>query len=64
MLPNNLRLTVRDGTGAAEVIGFGFGGEAEAARRAARCALLFTPLRNEWNGVQRIQLKLKGLRLL
>ena len=39
------------------------GGEAEAVRRAGRCALLFVPSRNEWNGATRLQLKLKGLRL-
>jgi single-stranded-DNA-specific exonuclease len=58
----HLRLTVRDATGTAEVIGFGHGGEADAARRSGRCALLFTPSHNEWNGTRRIQLKLKGLR--
>jgi len=59
----HLRLTVGDGTGCAEAIGFGFGGQADAMRRAGQCALLFTPTRNEWNGTARIQLKLKGLRL-
>jgi single-stranded-DNA-specific exonuclease len=59
----HLRLTVRDETGAAEAIGFGFGAQAEAVRRAGRCAMLFVPARNEWNGTSRIQLKLKGLRL-
>jgi single-stranded-DNA-specific exonuclease len=59
----HLKLTVRDETGHAEAIGFGMGGEAEALRRAGRCALLFVPSRNEWNGTTRVQLKLKGLRL-
>lgn len=59
----HLRLALRDATGGAEAIGFGFGGEAEAVRQAGRCALLFVPGRNEWNGTSRIQIKLKGLRL-
>jgi len=59
----HLRISVRDPSGHAEAIGFGMGGEAEAVRRAGRCALLFVPARNEWNGTSRIQLKLKGLRL-
>ena len=59
----HLRLTVRDGTGSAEVIGFGFGDQAAAVRRAGVAALAFAPTRNEWNGTSRIQLKLKGLRL-
>ncbi len=58
----HLRLTLRDGTGAAEAIGFGLGGEAAAVRRAGRCAALAVPTRNEWNGTVRLQLKLKGLR--
>lgn len=59
----HLRLSVRDGTGAAEAIGFGLGGEADAVRRAGACALTFVPIRNEWNGVVRVQLKLKGVQL-
>jgi single-stranded-DNA-specific exonuclease len=59
----HLRISVRDPSGHAEAIGFGMGGEAAAVRRAGRCALLFVPARNEWNGTSRIQLKLKGLRL-
>jgi len=59
----HLRLTVDDGTGGAEAIGFGFGPQVEAVRRAGRCALLFVPTRDEWNGTARIQLKIKGLRL-
>jgi single-stranded-DNA-specific exonuclease len=59
----HLRLNLRDATGSAEAIGFGFGPQAEAVRRAGQCALLFTPTRNEWNGTTRIQLKFKGLKL-
>lgn len=59
----HLRLALRDDTGTAEAIGFGFGPQADAVRRAGRCALLFTPTRNEWNGTARVQLKLKGLKL-
>ncbi|MEK7824006.1 MAG: single-stranded-DNA-specific exonuclease RecJ [Candidatus Eisenbacteria bacterium] len=59
----HLRLSVRDRTGSAEAIGFGLGGQADAVRRAGACALAFVPTRNEWNGVSRIQLKLKGVQL-
>jgi len=59
----HLRLSVRDGTGKAEAIGFGLGGQAEAVQRARACALAFVPTRNEWNGTSRIQLKVKGIRL-
>jgi single-stranded-DNA-specific exonuclease len=59
----HLRLTLRDDGGRAEAIGFGFGPQADAVRRAGRCAALVVPGRNEWNGTTRIQLKLKGLRL-
>ena len=59
----HLRLTVRDDTGSAEAIGFGFGAQAASIRRAGRCAMLFVPTRNEWNGTSRVQLKLKALRL-
>ena len=59
----HLRLTVSDGTGGAEAIGFGFGDQAAAIRNAGRCALLCVPTRSEWNGAMRLQLKLKGLRL-
>ncbi len=59
----HLRLAVRDETGSAEAIGFGFGPQAEAVRRAGKCALLFVPTLNEWNGTSRIQLKLKSLKL-
>jgi single-stranded-DNA-specific exonuclease len=59
----HLRLSVRDRTGRAEAIGFGLGSLADAVRRAGACALAFVPTRNEWNGVSRIQLKLKGVQL-
>jgi len=57
----HLRLTVRDDSGRAEAIGFGMGGQADAVRRSGTCALAFVPTRNEWNGVARLQLKLKGI---
>ena len=59
----HLRLSVRDRTGAAEAIGFGLGDQADGVRRAGACALAFVPTRNEWNGVSRVQLKLKGVQL-
>jgi single-stranded-DNA-specific exonuclease len=59
----HLRLSVRDSSGTAEAIGFGFGGQTDAVRRAASCGIAFVPTRNQWNGASRIQLKLKGVRL-
>ncbi len=58
----HLRLTVRDGTGTAEAIGFGLGERAAALGRAGRCDLAFIPSLNEWMGETRIQLKVKGVR--
>ena len=57
----HLRLSVRDATGTAEAIGFGLGARAERVRAAGACALAFVPMRNEWNGVARVQLKLKDV---
>ena len=57
----HLRLSVRDATGTAEAIGFGLGAQAEKVRAAGACALAFVPMRNEWNGVARVQLKLKDV---
>ncbi len=59
----HLRLTLRDGTGSAEAIGFGFGGQAGAVLGAGRCRLAFVPCRNEWMGETRVQLRVKGVRL-
>lgn len=59
----HLRLRVRDGTGSAEAIGFGLGGRADEVRRARRCSLAFVPSRNEWMGEQRVQLRVKGVRV-
>jgi single-stranded-DNA-specific exonuclease len=59
----HLRLTVRDGTGDAQAIGFGLGEQAVAVARAGRCDVAFVPTRNEWMGETRLQLKVKGVRL-
>jgi len=59
----HLRLRLRDGTGSAEAIGFGLGGRAEEVREARRCSLAFVPTRNEWLGEDRVQLKVKGVRV-
>ncbi|HTM57681.1 MAG TPA: single-stranded-DNA-specific exonuclease RecJ [Candidatus Udaeobacter sp.] len=59
----HLRLTLRDGTGRAEAIGFGLGDQAGAVARAGRCDVAFMPTRNEWMGQTRIQLKVRGVRL-
>ena len=59
----HLRLSVRDGTGSAEAIGFGLGARAEEVGRAGRCTLAFVPTRNEWMGETRLQLKVRGVRV-
>ena len=59
----HLRLTVRDGTGTAEAIGFGLGDRTREVAAARRCELAFIPVRNEWMGETRIQLKVKGVRV-
>ena len=58
----HLRLSLRDGTGRAEAIGFGFGDQAPRLPRGTRCEAVFTPIRNDWQGDTRVQLKLKGVR--
>ena len=59
----HLRLQVHDATGSAEAIGFGLGERASGLERGCRCALAFTPIRNEWMGETRVQLKVKGVRV-
>jgi single-stranded-DNA-specific exonuclease len=56
------RLRVRDHTGLHEAIGFGYGDHAAELARAGRCDAAFVPSRHEWQGVPRVQLKLKGIR--
>lgn len=58
----HLRLGLRDNTGRAEAIGFGFGDQAPRLPRGTRCEAVFTPIRNDWQGDTRVQLKLKGVR--
>jgi single-stranded-DNA-specific exonuclease len=58
----HLRMSLRDGTGSAEAIGFGLGGRAGEIALARRCDAVFVPSRNEWQGQTRVQLKLKGVR--
>jgi single-stranded-DNA-specific exonuclease len=60
----HLRLRVRDASGAAEAIGFGFGEHAERLRGARACDVAFVPVRNEWMGEVRVQLRLKDVRPL
>jgi single-stranded-DNA-specific exonuclease len=57
----HLRLRVHDATGQAEAVGFGLGGRAQEVRGARRCALAFWPMRNEWRGETRVQLKVKEM---
>ncbi|HEY6867325.1 MAG TPA: single-stranded-DNA-specific exonuclease RecJ [Candidatus Eisenbacteria bacterium] len=59
----HLRLRVRDATGEAEAIGFGLGERAREVAAAGRCALAFVPVRNDWMGTTRVQLKVKGVRV-
>jgi single-stranded-DNA-specific exonuclease len=65
----HLKLRVRDGSGVAEVIGFGMGERCAEVRKTGTCSLAFVPTRNEWMGETRVQLKIhtdgqaKGLRL-
>jgi single-stranded-DNA-specific exonuclease len=58
----HLRLQVRDATGGAEAIGFGFGDRLREVTATGVCDLAFVPSRNEWMGESRVQLKLKGAR--
>ncbi len=57
----HLRLQVHDATGGAEAVGFGLGARAREVRGAARCALAIWPMRNEWRGETRVQLKVKEM---
>jgi len=59
----HLKLTLRDGSGSAEAIGFGLGTSSAGIARGATCDLAFVPTRNEWMGQTRLQLKVKGVRL-
>jgi hypothetical protein len=58
-----MRLGVRDASGAAEAIGFGLGERVREVAAARRCELAFVPVRNEWLGQTRVQLKVKGVRV-
>ena len=57
----HLRLAVRDASGKAEAIGFGLGDRAREIAGTRRCELAFLPVRNEWMGETRVQLKVKGV---
>ena len=59
----HLRLAVRDATGTAEAIGFGLGAMSGEVGRSKVVDLAFVPVRNEWMGETRIQLKVKGVRV-
>jgi single-stranded-DNA-specific exonuclease len=58
----HVRMTVRDQSGAAEVIGFGLGDQAREIAGYRRCDVAFVPTRNTWMGETRVQLKLRGVR--
>jgi single-stranded-DNA-specific exonuclease len=59
----HLRMSVRDDSGAAQAIGFGFGDQAALLAGARRCDLAFVPIRNEWMGETTVQLRVKGVRV-
>ena len=59
----HVRMRVRDASGTAEAIGFGLGERAGEIAVARRCELAFVPVRNEWMGEMRVQLKVKGVRV-
>jgi len=60
----HLKLSLADGTGRAEAIGFGLGDLAPSLARARRCDVAYSPTRNEWMGETRLQLKVKGVKVL
>ncbi len=58
----HLRLTVTQDGQEYEAIGFGLGDQARALAGVAGCDLAFVPAQDSWQGVERLQLKLKGVR--
>ena len=59
-----LRVSDNSGSGEVEAIGFGLGKHADELERSGRADLAFVPTRNEWNGRESVQLKLKGVHAL
>jgi single-stranded-DNA-specific exonuclease len=60
---NHLKMVVRQNGHSAECIGFNLGHMAGELNRApGRFSLAFTPIRNVWQGRERVQLKVKGVR--
>jgi single-stranded-DNA-specific exonuclease len=60
----HLKLKVRDKTGWAEAIGFGLGERASEVSAGCKCALAFSPTRNEWQGKAEVQLKVKDVHVV
>ena len=58
----HVRFTVREGSASVEAIGFGMGDLKPRLDALRRADLAFVPTLNTWNGQQRVQLKLKGVR--
>jgi single-stranded-DNA-specific exonuclease len=58
----HVRVTVRDATGRADAIGFHLAEQAEPALQNRRCDFAFVPVRNEWMGHTRVQLRLRAVR--
>ncbi len=59
----HLKLRVRDASGAADAIAFGFAERATAPRPGALADVAFVPTRNDWRGEERVQLRVRDLRL-
>lgn len=59
----HLKLRVRDESGRADAIGFGMGDRYTDVVGSGRCDLAFLPMRNDWMGSTRVQLKLKGVKV-
>ena len=61
---NHLKMMVRQNGHAVDCIGFNLGYLAGDLNRApGRIALAFTPIRNTWQGRERVQLKIKDVRI-
>ena len=58
----HVRFTVREGKSEVEAIGFGMGHLKQRLETEHLADLAFVPTLNTWNGQQRVQLKLKGVR--
>jgi single-stranded-DNA-specific exonuclease len=58
----HLRLALSEGGAGYEAIGFGLGHLARTVGEAGACDLAFVPTLDTWQGVERMQLKVRGVR--